>query len=196
MEHSLQQTLSGAIWPVSSKKGIKTFLLRNICLTIAGVALLTISAKIKIPFWPVPMTLQTMIIMVLGLAYGLRLGTSTVVAYLACGAIGIPVFASGAGLAYMVGPTGGYLVGFIFATLLLGYLGDKGWSKSYGRMAIAMFVGTVIIFLCGVTWLANLFGFDKALTLGLYPFVLAEVCKGVFALVALPTVWKLIQPKQ
>ena len=92
--------------------------------------LLAISAKVQVPFWPVPMTMQTFVVLMLGIAYGSRLGASTGVLYLVEGAIGLPVFAKGAGIAYLIGPTGGYLIGFVIAMYVVGLLAEKHWDRS------------------------------------------------------------------
>src|SRR5262245_60405354 len=113
----------------------------GIVLTVVGVLLLTLSAKIQIPLWPVPMTMQTYVILVIGMAYGTRLAMLTVFAYLLAGALGLPVFAGtpekGIGIPYMLGPTGGYLAGFLAATLLMGKLAERGWDRHIGRSLVA-----------------------------------------------------------
>ncbi|MDP7376048.1 MAG: biotin transporter BioY, partial [Alphaproteobacteria bacterium] len=98
---------------------------------LAGIALLTASAHIKIPFYPVPLTMQTLIVLGIGMTYGVRLGGATLLGYLIAGFIGLPVFASGAGMAYMMGPTGGYLAGFFAAAVVLGALAERGWTRSW-----------------------------------------------------------------
>jgi biotin transport system substrate-specific component len=119
---SAHATLADALW--SPAAGSTT--VRAIVLAVIGSILLTISAKIQVPFWPVPMTIQTFVVLVLGVAYGWRLAGATVLLYLAQGALGLPVFAAGGGLAYMAGPTGGYLVGFLLAALVVGWLAERG----------------------------------------------------------------------
>lgn len=183
-------TLSATLWPTSPTPA-KAWS-RNLALVIAGVMVMTISAQVKIPFWPVPMTLQTVIVLVLGLGYGLRLGLTTIVSYLAIGALGVPVFATGGGVAYLLGPTGGYLFGFVIATAVLGYLGERGWGKTLTSTAVAMFGGLAIILTLGVAWLSYVLGdFGKALSLGLYPFLLAEVVKMLVASKLVPLTWQL-----
>src|SRR5882724_2427393 len=120
---------------------------------VLGVCVLTLSAKIQVPFWPVPMTLQTLAVLMLAMGYGARLGAATVVAYLIAGAAGLPVFAGtperGIGLAYMMGPTGGFLVGFVLAAWLAGVLAERGWDRSFLKCAAAMLIGHVVIFAAG-----------------------------------------------
>ena len=160
---------------------------------MAGVVLLTISAKAKIPFWPVPFTLQTLVLLLLGMSYGRGLATATAIAYLALGATGAPVFATGGGVAYMVGPTGGYLLGFVLAMALMGHLGDRGWGRTVKSMLVPMLLGTAVIFACGVGWLTFLIGPEKALAAGLYPFVFSEALKVAVAMVLMPTAWRYVE---
>ena len=166
-------------------------------LVLAGSMLIAIAAHIKIPFWPVPMTMQTFAIMVLAAAFGARLGTATVLLYLAEGAIGLPVFAGtpakGIGLAYMMGPTGGYLVGFLAAAMLIGWLAERGWDRSIVRLGAAMFAGHVLVFAFGYAWLATLIGAEKAWTFGVAPFYAATLFKTALAALVLPAAWQLVR---
>ena len=152
-------------------------LLRAVLLALAGSVLLTLSAKLKVPFHPVPMTMQTMVVLVLGVAYGSRLGAATVALYLLQGAIGLPVFADtperGVGIAYMAGPTGGYLAGFLAAAWLAGAIGQGGLL----RLAAAMLAGHAVIFAFGLAWLATAIGVEKAWLVGVAPFLLATLLK-------------------
>ncbi len=170
---------------------------RHVLLGLVGVALLWASAKLQIPFWPVPMTMQTYVVLVLGMAYGLRLGTLTVLGYLVAGALGLPVFAGtpekGIGLPYMLGPTGGYLVGFVVAAALCGWLAERGFDRSFLRTAVAMTAGHALIFVFGLAWLASLMGWEKAYAVGLAPFWAATVLKTALGVLTLPTAWKLLR---
>ncbi|MFM8988277.1 MAG: biotin transporter BioY [Alphaproteobacteria bacterium] len=165
--------------------------LRAVLLALAGSVLLTLSAKLKVPFHPVPMTMQTMVVLVLGVAYGSRLGAATVALYLLQGAIGLPVFADtperGIGLAYMAGPTGGYLAGFLAAAWLAGAIGQGGLL----RLAAAMLAGHAVIFAFGLAWLATAIGLEKAWLVGAAPFLLATLLKSALgvALVAGLKAW-------
>src|SRR5258705_4097477 len=129
-----------------------------VVLVVVGVLVLTVSAKLQIPLWPVPMTMQTYVILVVAMAYGTRLGVATVVAYLLAGAAGLPVFAGtpekGIGLPYMLGPTGGYLAGFLIATYLMGKLAQRGWDRRVLSCLAAISLGHLLILACGVAWLA------------------------------------------
>ena len=156
---------------------------------IAGIALLTASAHIKIPFYPVPLTMQTLIVLSIGMTYGVRLGGATLLGYLAAGFIGLPVFAGGAGIAYMMGPTGGYLAGFFAAAVVLGVLAERGWTRNWVTAAAAMLIGNAIIYLLGVGWLTLLIGWDKAVQFGLLPFLYGDVLKLIIAAVGVPYLW-------
>ncbi|MBR9650027.1 biotin transporter BioY [Thalassovita aquimarina] len=149
---------------------------------LAGVALLTASAKIQVPFWPVPMTLQVAAMMFLAAGFGLRLGTATMLAYLAAGAAGLPVFAGtpekGIGLAYMLGGTGGYLAGFLAATAIVGFAADR-----LPKLATlpAMLLGLGAIYALGLAWLAQFVPADKLLTYGFTPFIAGDLVKVALA---------------
>ncbi len=187
-------TLASAAW---RPDGVPT-LLRGAILAVLGSALLWASAKIQIPFYPVPMTMQTFVVLALGMVYGWRLGAATVVLYLAEGAFGLPVFAGtpekGIGLAYMAGPTGGYLVGFVLAAAACGWLAERGWDRSIMKTAAAMLIGNVLIYGPGLLWLGSLVGWDKpVLAWGLTPFVLGDVTKLALAAAVLPASWILFR---
>ena len=181
----MNTTISNTIWP-----GIQKSLTGQLLLGLAGTVLLAISAKVQIPFWPVPMTMQTFVVLVLGIIYGSRLGLITGLLYLAEGAIGLPVFAKGAGLAYLFGPTGGYLVGFVVAMYVVGLLAERQLARNYIQVMFAMLVGEVIIFALGVGWLATVIGIEKAIGGGLIPFLWAELFKIILAILTVPLVWK------
>ena len=154
-------------------------ILRNILIIILGSLLLTISAKIKIPFYPVPMTMQTFVVLMLGISLGPKLGVSAVVLYLIEGIAGIPVFSNspekGVGLIYFTGPTMGYLIGFIFACFLCGQF---KMSTNLILIFIKLIVSVSVIYLLGILWLGSLIGWDKPIfSLGVKPFILAEIFK-------------------
>ena len=159
---------------ISNNKLIKSFII-----IILGSVLLTISAKIKIPFYPVPMTMQTFMVLFLGISFGYKIGVATVMLYLLEGILGLPVFSNspekGIGIAYFVGPTMGYLIGFVFASFLAGFL---KYNSNFFLTFIKLLLSTSIIYILGVFWLGNLIGWDKPiLQLGFYPFLLAELFK-------------------
>jgi len=162
-----------------------------------GVCLLTLSAKIKVPFWPVPMTMQTLVVLMLGMTYGSRMAAGTVLAYLLAGAAGFPVLAGtperGIGLAYMMGPTGGFLIGFLISAWLVGFLAERGFDRSLWLCAIAMLAGHAIISLSGVVWLAALLGTAKAIQVGFVPFLASSVLKTALGAVAMPLIWRIVE---
>ncbi len=144
-----------------------------------GSLLLTISSKISIPFYPVPMTMQTFVVVLLGITFGWKIGLATISLYLLEGIIGLPVFAGtpekGVGLAYFMGPTMGYLIGFLFATFIAGYL---NLNKNMFIVFLKLILSVSTIYIFGILWLGNLIGWDKpVLELGLVPFLLAELFK-------------------
>lgn len=169
-------------------------------LIAAAVIILTISAKVQIPLWPVPMTMQTYVVLVIGMAFGLRLGVTAVGTYVALGALGLPVFAGtpaqGAGLPYMLGPTGGYLLGFLAAAAACGALAERGWDRHLGASLVAMIFGHALIFLCGIAWLTTLVGLERAVEAGLLPFVFATLVKTLLAAISLPIAWKFVGKPQ
>lgn len=172
---------------------------RMVMLAIAGSLLLWVSAKIAVPFWPVPMTMQPFAVMGLGAALGWRLGMATVALYLLEGALGLPVFTGtpekGLGLAYMAGPTGGYLIGFVFAAGVTGWLAERGFDRNVVTMVLAMTAGTIVLYGFGLAWLSYLIGVEKALVFGLYPFVLGDAVKIVLAALIFPAAWKWLSSK-
>lgn len=137
-------TLADRLW-----KGENT-LARNVALAVAGSAALWISAKIQVPFYPVPITMQTFVVLAIGMAFGMRLGAATLALYLVEGLFGLPVFAGtpekGVGLAYMMGPTGGYLLGYLVAAGVVGFLAERGFGRNFLTTAAAMLVGSAIIY--------------------------------------------------
>lgn len=174
--------------------------LKRAALVGLGVAALVIAAKVKIPFWPVPVTLQTLAVLSIGAAYGMRLGFVTLAGYLVLGALGLDVFtnssASANGIAYMLGGTGGYILGFALATLALGALARAGWDRSPVRMALAMAIGLALVYLPGVLWLGQLYaegkGWDWVIQVGMTNFLPFEAVKLVLAAVAFPALWRLV----
>ena len=194
---TLQATLAGVLWPAESAHKA----LRFAVLAVVGTLLLTLAAKIQVPFYPVPMTMQTLVVLGLGMAYGWRLGGATLLLYLAEGAVGLPVFAGtpekGIGLAYMLGGTGGYLLGFVLAAAACGYLAERGWDRNVLTTALAMLIGNVLIYVPGLFWLGTLFGWDKPIfAWGLTPFLLGDLLKLVLAAALLPLAWKLVRRKR
>ena len=153
--------------------------LKYILVVFLGSVLLAISSKIKIPFYPVPMTMQTFVVLFLGISFGYKVGVTTIILYLLEGIAGLPVFSNspekGIGIAYFVGPTMGYLIGFIFACFLAGYF---KYTSNYLINFLKILISTSIIYIFGILWLGTLIGWDKPiLQLGMFPFLIAELFK-------------------
>ena len=172
-------------------------LIKQAALVVAGIALLAIAAKIRVPMWPVPITMGTFAVLTIGAAYGPRLGLATIMGYMIVGALGFDVFASSsaesASLTYMMGGTGGYLLGYVLATLALGWAARAGWDRSVWGMAAAMLIGTALIYIPGLLWLGQLYGWDQPiLAWGLTPFLVGDALKLVLAALLVPALWKLV----
>ena len=154
-------------------------IIKYLLIVFLGSLLLTISAKVKIPFYPVPMTMQTFVVLLMGITFGWKIGIATISLYLLEGIMGLPVFAGtpekGIGLAYFMGPTMGYLIGFLFATFFAGYL---DFNTNIFIVFLKLILSVSIIYFFGILWLGNLIGWDKPIfELGLMPFLLAELFK-------------------
>jgi biotin transport system substrate-specific component len=173
--------------------------IKRAALVALGVAVLVVSAKIKVPMWPspVPITMGTFAVLTVGAAYGARLGLVTIIAYLAIGALGYDVFAGSSaekfGLTYMMGGTGGYLVGYVLATLAVGALAARGWDRSPVKMALALLIGNALIYVTGLAWLSTIAP-DWATTLqwGLTPYLIGDAVKLALAALLLPLAWKMV----
>ena len=193
---SARPVLSDVLWQTSGN-GVW---LKRLVLLVAGVAALWVSAKVQIATVPVPVTLQMLVIMVIGAAYGPYLAASTVGAYLLLGVQGLPVFAGtpekGIGLAYVMGPTGGYLLGFLIAAYVVGLLARSGWDRSMPAMAAAMAVGLLCVYVPGVIWLSATWGaalgWENWYAYGVKTFLWVDALKLVVAVLAFPAIWKLV----
>lgn len=201
-------------WPVLAEVGSQSDgaarLARQAMFVALGVAALAVSAKVQVPMWPspVPVTLGTFAVLSIGAAYGARLGLVTIGAYLLLGALGADVFAGSSaeknGIGYMMGTTGGYLVGYALATALLGTLARRGWDRNVGWMALAMLLGNVVLYVPGVAWLHVLVvnglfqpdtyatAWDQTLVWGLTPYLIGDAIKLALAALLLPALWKLV----
>ncbi|MEK9280245.1 MULTISPECIES: biotin transporter BioY [unclassified Bradyrhizobium] len=181
------------MWPVQS--GEFAGALRAFVLIALGTALMALSAKVSLPLPYVPMTLQTLVVLMIGAAYGWRLGSATMIAYLAEGAIGLPVFAGPVGgIAPLVGPTAGYLFGFVAAAFVTGYLAERGWDRSIVLLFAAMAVGHIVILAAGFGWLAFGLGLGmpKAWQVGIVPFIAASLVKNALGATLMPAARRVV----
>jgi biotin transport system substrate-specific component len=167
-------------------------LLTNFVTVVLCSFLLILSAKIKVDLYPVPMTLQPLAVLMIAMLCGRNISVAAVSLYLFQGMVGIPVFAYGGGLPYLLGPTGGFLFGFLFASMIIGELADRGWGKQNFKSVFAMLIGLVIIYAFGIFQLSILKGFDFAIINGLKPFILGDLYKLILAALVLPQIWKLV----
>ena len=163
----------------------------SIITVFLGSLLLIASAKIKVPLYPVPMTLQPMAVLMIAMLFGRNLATLTVGLYIFKGIIGLPVFAFGGGLMYLMGPTGGFIFGFFASTFVVGYLADRGWGRKISLSIISMLIGMAIIYTLGILQLTLLKGFNFALLKGFYPFLLGDFYKLLLAGIVTPYIWKI-----
>jgi len=181
--------LAEAVWPSERSNPW----VRGVALAFAGSIFIAICARIQVPMVPVPMTMQTFAVLLIGLAFGWRLGAATVALYLAEGAVGLPVFAKGGGLAYFAGPTAGYLFGFLAAAFAVGWLAESGWGRPALRIFCAMLIGSALSYLFGAAWLSAFLGLEKAVAVGVMPFLIGDVVKACLAAACLPIAWHLVQ---
>jgi biotin transport system substrate-specific component len=178
--------LTERAWP-------KTGVIRDGILVIGGALLTALCSQIVIPLQPVPVTGQTFGVLLVGALLGTRRGAASMLTFIGMGAVGLPVFAGGAaGLSRLAGPTAGYLVGFVIAAPLVGFFSRLGWDRRVGSTALAMAIGTAVIYLCGVIWLSTFVGWSQVLATGVAPFLIGDTLKLALAAVALPWAWKLV----
>ncbi|MES2907212.1 MAG: biotin transporter BioY [Pseudomonadota bacterium] len=181
----MQLSSASTIAPLQ-KWASENILLRSFMLVLAGSGILAASAWIEVPMIPVPMTMQSFAILLIGAFYGSRLAFATVVAYLFEGAIGLPVFSGGAGGAHhLIGPTAGYLAAFPFAAAFVGLAVERRWLQNIYASFGAMIVSHAIVFAGGVAWLSYLFGMETAITTGLTPFIIGSLVKSGLAVAVL-----------
>ena len=167
--------------------------LTNFVTVVICSLLLILSAKIKVDLYPVPMTLQPLAVLMIAMLCGRNISVAAVSLYLFQGMVGIPVFAYGGGLPYLLGPTGGFLFGFLFASMIIGELADRGWGKQNFKSVFAMLTGLMVIYAFGIFQLSILKGFDFAIINGLKPFIVGDLYKLILAALILPQIWKLVK---
>ena len=169
----------------------KIFNLANISTVLFGSIILIISAKIKVDLYPVPMTLQPLAVLMIGMLFGRNLAIATIGLYILQGIAGFPVFAYGGGLLYLFGPTGGFRVGFFIAGLVLGELADRGWGRNILSSIFCMMLGMFIIYFFGILQLSAIKGFAFAIIKGFYPFLVGDLYKLLVAGILVPFIWRL-----
>ena len=178
---------------------VRSAWLYDVALVLAGSAVIAISAQaaIRLPFTTVPITAQTFAVLLIAGLFGAKRGVATVLAYIGEGAAGLPVFAGGGfGAAYLAGPTGGYLFGFVIAAGIVGWLAQRGWDRRFMTTVAAMTLGTIAIFVCGMAWLAILLEPTLVLIAGLVPFIPGAIVKIILAAALLPSGWKVLAKLQ
>jgi biotin transport system substrate-specific component len=183
-------TLRVAIFPRSNA-------LTNLLLVLAGTGFVALAAQVsfELPFTPVPITGQTFAVVLVGASLGALLGLASLGLYLFVGALGAPIYADGThGWDVLTGPTGGYIVGFVLAAIVTGYLAQQRWDRRFSSAVAAMLTGNVLIYAVGLPWLAEKLdaGFEETLEAGLYPFVVGDLIKLYLAGALLPTAWRLV----
>jgi biotin transport system substrate-specific component len=169
-------------------------LLYDLGLVLAGSGLVALAAQVslRLPFTPVPWTMQPLAVLLVGALLGARRGALALLAYLGEGLSGLPVFANASfGPAALLGPSGGYLVGFVPAAFVTGFLAERGWDRRFVTTWAAMFLGSVTLFAFGLAWLSRFLGWGGAVAAGLLPFVLGDLLKQVLAALLLPGLWRL-----
>ena len=194
-------TLLGVFQP----KGDAARLASNLATVVLGTLLITICAKINVPVWPVPVTLQSFAIAALAAAFGLRIGVATVALYLLEGAFGLPVFATGGGLAYLAGPTGGFLIGFLLLAAIVGYAADRGASGKPLTLFAAMLAGDAVLFVLGFAWLVLMAGqaqwidqanvVASAFAKAIQPFIIWDILKMALAALTVTGAWNLLSKR-
>ena len=185
------QTLVDAIRPTSVSRDAR---IRDALLIVAGSLLVAACSKIQVPIGPVPATMQPFAVLLVGAALGRWRGCLALVAYLIEGFAGLPVFAlPAAGPAYLLGPTGGYLLAFPVAAYLVGALAERGWDRHFASAAAAMALGQLVILAIGFMWMSVHVGVQLAWVTAVVPVLLADVLKIVMAALALPAAWRMVE---
>ena len=181
--------LADRLWPATGSA-----ILRIATLAVLGTIMVAIAAHVSVVQLPVPITLQTLAVLAIGAAYGSRLGAATLALYAAEGAAGLPVFApTPDGYPGITGPTGGYVIGFILAAALIGWLVERGWDRSIPKMIAAALLGAAVLYIPGLIWLQGFVGgFGKAIEYGLAPFWLWDTIKALVVAFGVPAVHSLL----
>jgi len=168
-------------------------LIRDFVLVLGFTVLTAISAKLKIEIGPVPITMQTLAVLLSGALLGSKKGVASQITYLLGGLAGIPWFSRGGGIQYLLSPTFGYIIGFVFASYLVGFLSERGLDKKIETSFLAMLAGNIVLYIPGLLWLVKFVGTSKILSIGFYPFLLGDLFKIILAGLFLPLGWQLIK---
>jgi biotin transport system substrate-specific component len=183
-------TLASRYWPEKSS------LVSQALLAVVGSMIVAVAAHISVPMLPVPMTLQTMAVLAIGATFGARLGAATLALYAVEGAAGMPVFSPIAdGYPGLMGPTGGYIIGFILAAGLVGYLVERGWGRNVGKLFLACIAGAAVLYVPGLLWLGSFVGAEKVFEYGLNPFIMGDTVKAAVVALGVPAVWSLVEKR-
>jgi biotin transporter BioY len=168
-------------------------LIKDVTFVLCFALLTGILAKVKIEIGPVPITMQTLAVLLSGVFLGSKKGALSQITYLFIGLAGIPWFSRGGGMAYIFSPTFGYILGFVLAAFLVGWLFEKGWGENLKTSILAMIFGNLILYIPGLLWLAKFFGFNKVLAIGFYPFLIGDLLKIFLASLIFSVWWKIIK---
>jgi biotin transporter BioY len=187
--------LAASLQPLQSKLFDRNdHWIKKVLLVITGVIILALSSQLSIPLKPIPLTFQSSAVILLGLIYGPSLASTTVISYLAAGSLGAPVFAGfSGGVSVLMGPASGYLVGFLPAAVISGYLAECGFAKYFITSYLAALLGVIVIFALGVMILSSFIGWHNAVSFGIKPFIYTEALKLVIVSLLAPQFWKKIK---
>lgn len=190
----MEGVLIDFIFPKIENKNLA--LLKNILLIFSFAILTGICAKMKVEIGAVPITMQTFAVLLSGAILGAFRGGLSQLIYLIFGLAGIPWFSRGGGIAYIFSPTFGFVIGFVFAAFLVGFLCERGWDRNLKKSILAMLIGNVVLYIPGLLWLARFVGPEKVLAVGLYPFIVGDLVKLLFTSSLLPLAWKIVKGHQ
>ena len=185
-----QPVLIDIIWPQIDNKTMA--IARNVVLVLSFAIITALCSQLKLEIGLIPITMQTFAVLLSGILLGSKKGASSQMIYLLGGIAGIPWFSHGGGMAYILSPTFGYIIGFVAAAYLVGKLAEQGWDQKVRTAVLAMLAGSIIIYFFGCLWLARFVGLEQVLVIGCYPFVVGDLLKISLAGVILPWCWKVI----
>lgn len=188
---STNQILIDLIFPKYNEDKIELF--RNIVLVVPFSILTALCAQVKVEIGTVPITFQTFVVLLSGVLLGSIKGSLSQLTYILFGLAGLPLFARGGGLQYLLSPTFGYIIGFVPAAFIVGKLAEKGWDRRFKNSIFIMAIGNIIVYIFGLTWLVRFVPFNDVFKVGLYPFLLGDIMKIILASLFAPSMWKIIK---